>query len=215
MRLYRHRINTILKTSTTDKAVAAKANLRKELTAWRIIQFERFPSLHTHITDLAETVPEKEKLLLPSEFPQHMRSALGLEELTKAEYALREGEAHDSLADVRLAIKTFNFNVAFKIAQIQGQSANTRAQNFLRTLANDRIVAADAYRRARAALVNLGLPEADKTLKPLVNDELWAKNTRDMPKMGESKMVDPWIWTVGRPANLSAQEAQEWSVERE
>ncbi|KAJ6543417.1 hypothetical protein DFH09DRAFT_1367992 [Mycena vulgaris] len=176
-----HRITAILKTSTTNKAVTARANLRKELIAWRL--------------------------------SDHMRRSLGMSELAAAEYELREGQAYDALADVRIAIKTFNFNVAFKIAQIQGQSSNTRAQNFLRTLANDRIVAADDYRRARAAMLRLGLSPTDKNLAHLVNDELYAKNTRDSPKMGESGDVDPWFWTVGRPANMTPREEKDWSVE--
>ncbi|KAJ7290280.1 hypothetical protein C8J57DRAFT_1114319 [Mycena rebaudengoi] len=129
------------------------------------------------------------------------------------EYKLREGIAHDGLADVRLAIKTFNFNIAFKISQIQGQSANTRAQTFLRILANDRIVGADEYRRSRAALLSLGLSDTDSTLRHLVNDDLYAKNTKDSPKMGESGDIDPWFWTVGRPAGMTPREEAEWSVE--
>ncbi|KAJ6527320.1 hypothetical protein DFH09DRAFT_935635 [Mycena vulgaris] len=210
-----HRITAILKTSTTNKAVTARANLRKELIAWRVNQFERFPALQSQITAVDPAAPEREDLFLPSQLSDHMRRSLGMSELAAAEYELREGQAYDALADVRIAIKTFNFNVAFKIAQIQGQSSNTRAQNFLRTLANDRIVAADDYRRARAAMLRLGLSPTDKNLAHLVNDELYAKNTRDSPKMGESGDVDPWFWTVGRPANMTPREEKDWSVERE
>ncbi|KAJ7912440.1 hypothetical protein B0H13DRAFT_1613667 [Mycena leptocephala] len=209
-----HRIASITKTSTTDKAVGAKASLRKELTTWRIAQFERFPGLMSYIAEQSAIAPEKQKLFLPSAFDGRTRASLGLKELGDAEYKLREGQAHDALEDVRVAIKTFNFNVAFKIAHIQGQSANTRAQNFLRTLANDRILAADEYRRARTALLALGLSETDPIIKHLVNDELYAKNTRDSPKMGESGDVDPWFWTVGRPAGLTPLEEKEWSIER-
>jgi hypothetical protein len=205
---------SIVKTSTTDKAIGAKASLRKELTTWRIAQFERFPELMPYIADQSAIAPEKQKLFLPSAFDERTRASLGLKELGDAEYKLREGQAHDALEDVRVAIKTFNFNVAFKIAQIQGQSANTRAQNFLRTLANDRIRAADEYRRARWALVALGLSETDPILRHLVNEELYAKNTRDSPKMGDSGDVDPWFWTVGRPAGLTPREEKAWSVER-
>ena len=146
---------------------------------------------------------------------EHMRRSLGMSEVANIEYKLREGQAYDALADVRLAIQTFNFNVAFRISQIQGQSANTRAQNFLRTLANDRIVAADDYRRARAALLVLGLSPEHPSLRHMVNDDLYAKNTRDSPKMGESGDIDPWFWAVGRPTNMTAREEKEWSVERE
>ncbi|KAJ7781716.1 hypothetical protein DFH07DRAFT_728888 [Mycena maculata] len=152
-----HRINMILKISATDQAIRAKANLRKELTSWRITQHERFPSLQSLIEAEAEVAPEKQKLFLPSAFNEHTRAAHGMSQLSTIEFGLREGQAHDALGDVRHAIKTFNFNIAYKIQHVDGQRSNTRAQNFLRTLANARIVAADEYRRARTALVLLGL----------------------------------------------------------
>ncbi|KAJ7213692.1 hypothetical protein C8J57DRAFT_1602006 [Mycena rebaudengoi] len=207
------RITRILKASTDEKLVGARSGLRKELTAWRVWQCERFPHLQSKITAIQDTEVEKEPLFLPSSFNKHTRAALGMADVADIEYKLREGLAHDGLADVRLAIKTFNFNLAFKISQIQGQSANTRAQNFLRILANDRIIGADEYRRARSALLSLGLPEDDPILRHLVNDDLYAKNTKDAPKMGESGKIDPWFWTVGRPAGLSPLEEAEWSIE--
>ncbi|KAJ7753086.1 hypothetical protein DFH07DRAFT_744589 [Mycena maculata] len=208
-----HRINMILKISATDQAIRAKANLRKELTSWRITQHERFPSLQSLIEAEAEVAPEKQKLFLPSAFNEHTRAAHGMSQLSTIEFGLREGQAHDALGDVRHAIKTFNFNIAYKIQHVDGQRSNTRAQNFLRTLANARIVAADEYRRARTALVLLGLDPIHHSLKPLHNEELYAKNTRDSPKMGESGDVDPWFWTVGHPNHLTAKEEQDWSVE--
>ncbi|KAJ7261480.1 hypothetical protein C8J57DRAFT_1634447 [Mycena rebaudengoi] len=207
------RITRILKTSGDDKLIGARNSLRKELTAWRVWQCDRFPGLQSRITAVDETEAEKEPLFLPSSLNAHTRASLGMTDTANLEYKLREGIAHDGLADVRLAIKTFNFNVAFKISQIQGQSANTRAQNFLRILANDRIVGADEYRRSRAALLSLGLSDTDSTLRHLVNDDLYAKNTKDSPKMGESGDIDPWFWTVGRPAGMTPREEAEWSVE--
>ncbi|KAJ7453629.1 hypothetical protein B0H11DRAFT_1740870 [Mycena galericulata] len=208
-----HRISAVLKTSTTDKALGAKSRLRKELGAYRIAQVERFPHLRSDVDGIEPDAPEKEKLFLPSDFDAATRASTGMKDLAAVEYELRVGQAHDALADVRIAIKTFNFNLAFKIAQLQGQSASTRAQNFLRILANDRILAADEYRRARGALIRLGLNDADSELRPLVNDELYAKNNREPPKMGESHAIDPWFWTVGRPANLTPREEKDWSTE--
>ncbi|KAJ7724933.1 hypothetical protein DFH07DRAFT_971050 [Mycena maculata] len=192
-----HRINMILKISATDQAIRAKANLQKELTSWRITQHERFPSLQSLIEAEAEVAPEKQKLFLPSTFNEHTRAAHGMSQLSTIEFGLREGQAHDALGDVRHAIKTFNFNIAYKIQHVDGQ----------------RIVAADEYRRARTALVLLGLDPIHHSLKPLHNEELYAKNTRDSPKMGESGDVDPWFWTVGRPNHLTAKEEQDWSME--
>ncbi|KAJ6522886.1 hypothetical protein B0H19DRAFT_1345812 [Mycena capillaripes] len=213
-RWHRTRIPTILKTSVVNKAVEAKASLCKEMTAWRIKQYEMFPGLQSDIWAQSAIPIEKQKLFLPSSLDKARRKELGMEELVNIESELREGQAHDALADVWIAIKTFNFNVAFKIANIMGQAANTRAQNFLQTLANDRIRAADKYRIARKALLGLGMSDSDPTLQHLTNEELYAKNTRDSPKMGESGDVDPWFWTVGRPAGLGEVEQKAWSTER-
>ncbi|KAJ7457692.1 hypothetical protein FB451DRAFT_1508928 [Mycena latifolia] len=62
-------------------------------------------------------------------------------------------------------------------------------------------------------MLKLGLSPEDSNLRHLVNEDLYAKNTRDSPKMGDSKNVDPWFWTVGRPANMTKAQEAEWSVE--
>ncbi|KAK6992758.1 hypothetical protein R3P38DRAFT_141697 [Favolaschia claudopus] len=198
----------------TETGSDDRARLRKELSVWRSWQFERFPTLHTRIADIdPSSFPENEPLFLPSSLPQHELNVSNMTKLAKMEEELRVGEAHDALASVREAILVFNFNVAFKIAHIQGQSSNTRAQNFLRILANDRIISADEYRRHRMSLIKLGLPEDDKTLQPLDNSELYAKNYRELPKMGDSAKVDPWFWTVGQPSDQTPQQKEQWSIE--
>ncbi|KAJ7438439.1 hypothetical protein B0H11DRAFT_1752754, partial [Mycena galericulata] len=191
-----------------------KSRLRKELGAYRIAQVERFPHLRSDVDGIEPDAPEKEKLFLPSDFDAATRASTGMKDLAAVEYELRVGQAHDALADVRIAIKTFNFNLAFKIAQLQGQSASTRAHNFLRILANDRILAADEYRRARGALIRLGLNDADSELRPLVNDELYAKNNREPPKMGESHAIDPWFWTWMLSSNASLADLDRTPVDR-
>ena len=70
---------------------------------------------------------------------------LGLDDLGAIEYDLREGQAYDALHEVREAIKTFNYNLAFKKTNIHGQRANTHAQSFLRSLTGDKVSAADKY----------------------------------------------------------------------
>ena len=101
-----------------------------------------------------------------------MRTSLGLEKLATIEYDLWEGQAHDALHAVQEAIKTFNYNLAFRKVNIHGQSANTCAQTFLKSLAADKVSAADKYRRAQAALLKLGLSESDSVFQLLPNQDL-------------------------------------------
>lgn len=194
---------------------AARNKLSCDLTKWRTTQFTRFPSLRDRIPSVNPDLPEDELLLLPSSFNEPHRAFLGLTDLGKVEHKLREGRAHDALETLRLAIKTFNFNRQFKVNFVHGQGPNTRAQDFLATLTADKVSAADEYRRARAALLTLGLPSEDKSLQPLSNSELWGKDTSKLPELGDSKRVEPWFWTAGRPSNLSTKEEAEWSAERE
>ena len=188
--------------------------MRKALVKWRASQFNLYPKLRDQITSVDPLKPEEEELLLPSSFSQPMRSALGLDDLAKTEFALREGQAHDALESVRLSIKTFNHNLQYKAKNIHGQGPNTRAQAFLSTLSADKISAADNYRRARSALLALDLPEDDPTLRPLFDNQLWMTNISQPMQLGDSKKEDPWFWSVGRPRGLSEAEEKDWSIER-
>ena len=93
--------------------------------------------------------PEKERLNLLSSFNQAFCSQLGLDELAKVEYALREGRAHDVLEDVWLAIQAYNYNVGFKKLNVHGQGPNTRAQKILKDFNAQKLDAADKYQPHR------------------------------------------------------------------
>ena len=137
-----------------------------------------------------------------------------MDELAKIEYTLHEGQAHDALETVRKAIKVFNHNVDIKRSFVFGQYANTRAQGFLKELAADKVSGADKYRRTRVALLKLGMVENDPVLQELHDDQLWGKDTSHISQLGDSKVQDPWFWSVGCPAGLSQAEDLAWSVER-
>ncbi|KAJ7921959.1 hypothetical protein B0H13DRAFT_1866198 [Mycena leptocephala] len=85
--------------------------------------------------------------------------AMKLEAMMQVEYSLREGQAYDALGSLRTAIRTYNYNLHIKKTDIHGVGATTRGQNFLKVLSNDIQSAGDDYRRTRAALVRLGLPQ--------------------------------------------------------
>ena len=86
---------------------------------------------------------------------------------------------------------------AFKKVNIHGQSANTLAQTFLKGLAAEKVSAADKYRRARDALLKLGLSETDVILRPLVDNDLWMKNISMTCQIGDDDKPDPWFWNIG------------------
>lgn len=158
-------------------------------------------------------MPETEDLLLPSSLNQPLRTALGLDLLAIFEFALRKGQAHNALADLRLAIKTFNANLDFKTAFVHGQKPNTRAQAYLATLHQEKLDAAARYQRAYSALVHLGLSPNNLSLQPLSDNQLWMKDVSKKARVGDSRKQDPWYWLVGRPSGLSPLEESAWSVE--
>jgi hypothetical protein len=201
--------------SRGDEATISKARskLRRDIIQWRAYQVNHYPKICDHIPITDSTRPEEDHLQLPSAFTSAQRNDLDLGDVAVIEYDLREGQAHDALHAVREAIKTFNYNIAFKKTNIRGQRANTRAQTFLQSLAKDKVSAADKYRRARVALVKLGLSEDDKVLQPLHDSELWMKNVNEPRKLGETSTPDPWFWTVGRPNGMSMAEEADWSQE--
>ena len=191
----------------------ARLKLRRDLNKWCRTQLDLYPKLAEEDDIVNAAEPESDRLLLPSDFDEPQRRFLGLGELAKVEYALREGQAYDALDKLRLAIQTFNHNMKFKINQVCGQGPNTRAQAFLRTLSNDKIGTADKYRTARTALLALGLSRDDPSLQPLHDNQLWCKNESAVPAQGDTKREDPRYWMVGCPSGLSTEEEAEWQVE--
>jgi hypothetical protein len=199
----------------TESLQKMRIKLRRDLIDWRKRQYNYCPSLKDRIDAVDPTSPELENLFLPSTFERSSdRETLGLTGLAELEYELRLGQAHDALDDVRTKIKIFNANLDYKKRNIFGQRANTRAQQYLKTLSVDKVNAADKYRRARRALLHLGLPENDQSLRPLQDHELWGKDTGHLAQLGDTKREEPWFWTVGMPSQSEA-EKNDWSVECE
>src|SRR5712671_2873487 len=128
-----------------DALASTHLKLCRDLNNWCKTQLGIYPQLQDELDDINLEEPEKEKLLIPSDFTDTQRGSLRIQELARVEYSLREGQAYDALDKVRLAIQTFNYNVKFKTDNVRGQNANTRVQCFLLSLSNDKVNAADKY----------------------------------------------------------------------
>ncbi|KAF8720638.1 hypothetical protein AX14_010834 [Amanita brunnescens Koide BX004] len=72
------------------------------------------------------------------------------------------------------------------------------------------VTAADTYRRARDALLRLGMDENDATFRPLLDNELYLKNTSKPAKLGDNRKEDPWFWYTGQPDGISS---SAWAIE--
>ncbi|KAJ3520759.1 hypothetical protein NMY22_g12606 [Coprinellus aureogranulatus] len=175
-----------------------------------------YPQIQTYTEALDEECPETSTLPLPSTLNEPTRASLGLTALANAELLIRKGQAHDALADIRIAIKSYNFNLKWKKDHVFGQGPNTKAQRYLDELVNDRTEAVKRYERIRNALLSLGLDPTDPTLRPISAKDDNPKMTKNMAlpsQLGDTKKSDPWFWTAVSPDGLSKKEEAEWSLE--
>jgi hypothetical protein len=164
--------------------------------------------LRDHIPISDSTKPEDDHLQSPSAFTMTQQTGLGLADLTAIEYDLHEGQAHDALHAVREAIKTFNYNLAYKKKQISmGNELILEPNHFCNPCQRIRFL----QLISAGVLLKLGLPEDDKVLQPLHDNQLWMKNVNEPWKLGETVMPDPWIWTVGHPKGMSKEQEAYWS----
>jgi len=94
------------------------------------------------------------------------------------EFRLREGQAHDTLNDLRQGLRSRAYMLKFKDRFLRGQGANTRARNCLKALDTKINAAATRYRVAYHALSTLG-PLLGQVgwkgqLRPLADDDICA-----------------------------------------
>ncbi|KAJ7715352.1 hypothetical protein B0H16DRAFT_1339967 [Mycena metata] len=165
------------------------------------------------MTEVDPDKPEDAPLFLPSQFTATQRSILKLEALAQVEYGLREGQAYDALADLRTAIRTFNYNKDVKGASVRGVGRTTRAQKFMKTLSNDIQAAGDSYRRTWVGLVKLGMSPTDNTLRRLEKKQKLEGKGGKKTALGDSKKAEPWFWNAFRPSGMSEADEAAWEVE--
>ncbi|KAJ6607491.1 hypothetical protein B0H10DRAFT_2227795 [Mycena sp. CBHHK59/15] len=195
-----HHVKRMAAQSVDDDLLrGARNRLHRDVTDLRTRLIQRVPAYEKIMKDIDADKPENEVLFFPSQFSETVRDEMKLAALAQVD-------------DVRTAIMTFNYNRTIKRSEIHGVGANTRAQNYLKSLHNDIIVAADTYMRMREALIALGLPSTDPVLQRLVKTELYGKGGTKQAA-GDAKKREPWFWSTGRPADMSAEEVPEWEAE--
>lgn len=193
----------------------ARAKLSRDLGDWREYQLKNYHHVSRHVPLVDFHTPEEEALKLPSAFDATSHTSLGLDQLAKIELQLREGQAYDALQALRQVIQEWNHSLLDKKDNVYGIAESTRAQSFMRALAADKLAAANDYRRAWRAMIQLGLSADDHHWRELKDDQLWGKNVTVVRSMGDSKNTDPWFWSVVRPKGLSEAAQKEWSIESE
>lgn len=132
---------------------------------------------------------------LPSTLEPESMRAKCLKDVIDMERRLREGQANDALAEVRLHLIT-KFCLKKQQREISGQVPMTRSRQHVKRQGEAIERAADKYRRARARVLTLLDKAGDCTLRELKAEDLVAFTMRDEDHaLGESrKSTSSWIW---------------------
>ncbi len=122
---------------------------------------------------------------------------LGLPVLSGYEEELRKGQADDALCGLRRALK-YKENLQWgKRKSAHGNANNTRAVVLIRR-AHDLVrLKVTVYRRARDALLRLGMSEKDGIYKPLEDAHVVLKKVKGYPDVGDTQYTGSWIWVEG------------------
>lgn len=131
------------------------------------------------VIELGAQLAEDVLVPLPSSFTTQIRMATCPPSVTSIEERLREAQAFEALNDVRRYLRQRSFASGFKIKNITGQRANTRARQWINTINSKVINAKLLYRCARSCLLSIRGPgDWEKTLRVLADADVRAVNER-------------------------------------
>jgi hypothetical protein len=176
--------------------------LQRRLDPWAQIQVLYMPAVAPiramedacRSEGTAALKPESFQLRLPSQLAPHLPCN---QQLRECEWELRYAQAHDALNDVRQHIRLFTHLNTFRMANVRGQCASTRARTALDLAVEKKRASKAKYDAARDALT---------ALAPLLGKFGWTDIMRplgwtDMRPMGdfiqgqsEGTRDIPWIW---------------------
>lgn len=188
-----------------------RLKLRTEINMWRDDQAQYMPDVLAHASESIR--PEVEHLFLPSALPSALRKKAWFARMARFEMELRKGQADDALANLRLALKYRDSLNRGRRKVAYGNKNGTRAAVLLRRVADLVQSRADTYRRARVAMIKLGMAEEDSSYPVLLPEDVVLKMVYNDKKLGEGKYTGSWIWNNGPRGILSDAEEDEWEEE--
>lgn len=134
-------------------------------------------------------------IFLPSSYPPSVQAHPLMTHAVLAEKKIREGQANDALTALRTEIIT-GYELRLEKQKHSGQIHQTRTKAKVTRKRHAVNCAARTYRRARAALVSLGMtPEQRRLFKQLDDSHLTPFTlSNSHRKLGESRTEVSWIW---------------------
>ncbi|OCH89243.1 hypothetical protein OBBRIDRAFT_804820 [Obba rivulosa] len=135
------------------------------------------------------------RIELPSDLESNVMHTESMKVAVEIERQLREGQAQDALAEVRVHLIT-KYSLSQKKRKEPGsQAAMTRSRQNLKRKGEAVERAAEVYRRARVAVLALSRTAEDCKLRELRASDLVAFMVRDEDRMlGDSQKSSSWIW---------------------
>ncbi|KAI0692086.1 hypothetical protein BC835DRAFT_1307278 [Cytidiella melzeri] len=135
------------------------------------------------------------RIHLPSSYPEDIRAHPAMKEAVELEIAMRRADADDALDQVRAYLaSTYGLHRHLKKSTTQQTKLRSRAP--AQRLQSAVYAAANVYRRARVAMISLGMAESDNVYRPLKNAHLKAFVVHEQNRrLGDSrKLAQSWIW---------------------
>jgi hypothetical protein len=176
--------------------------LQRKINAWK--EKQRIYILRVMV--LQRLWLDKVQPCPPYEVPLWLPSQIGTKvifdrRLAEMEWALRVGQAYESLDELRNNLQVRSHLYRVKDRFVRGQTANTRVRNTINVVQARIDASGEGYRAARAALVSLA-PLLGKTgwegqLRPLEDADKREIAEAEGP-VSEGKRTLSWIWkTIG------------------
>ncbi|KAI0058288.1 hypothetical protein BV25DRAFT_1810998, partial [Artomyces pyxidatus] len=176
----------------------ARSSLLRLIFKFRTEQEARMPNIgeQYEIDDtLLSATPEKIKLYLPSDLPSEIRNRHCSAELSNIEGRLRYAQACDALDELRRHLRIRTYLNQYKLKNITGQHANTRARGLQARVDQKVRAAAARYRRCRVAYFSLVGPGDWEFRLQVLNDEdirgLGERGVRDR-ELSEIELTRNW-----------------------
>ncbi|KAI0735656.1 hypothetical protein C8Q76DRAFT_611678 [Earliella scabrosa] len=130
-------------------------------------------------------------IYLPSLYHSLIRKHPALQAAVEVERKLREGQAHDALNNLRLALMA-SYSLKNLATQGAGQAHGQRVRDLEQTHRKAGNKARDEYRQIRNTMIVLGMPRADKTFPELTDADCQA--IAESRHRGESRTTRSWLW---------------------
>ena len=149
------------------------------------------------------------RILLPSSYSKSDRTKCGLDRLADLESKVREADAYDALHSLKLDLREIVYQVSRFGKDGYGKKNNTRSVSAQKDAHKRKRQHAARYRRARCALVALGLDERSSSLWPLTDEDMYRPALHEPHELGSGKKKAGWIWAIGH----SGVKMKEWEQE--